>query len=122
MPGSSLSLFPCRGPENGVWMCRSSCFKTVQQRTFEQFADIPLLMNVVSQESQPLRIAKYRAPTEFEFAVSSGVHVFSHVRVQQPLVEQMKEVDIPVSQMTEHWVVVPEVVFHDRIQRRLPSK
>ena len=52
-------------------------------RTLE-LADIPVLQvvqrlvekNVVSQERQPLWIAKYRATTEFGYAVSSGVKVF----------------------------------------------
>ena len=82
-----------------------------QDRVLQRFGEII----VVSQENQPLG-------TEFEFSVSSGVEVFTQDRVQQLFVEQMKEVAIPVSQMTEHLVVVLERVFHDRFQRWLPSK
>ena len=47
---------------------------------------------------------------------------FSQDRVQHPFVEQVTEVAIPVSSMTEQLAIVPKMVFHDRIQGRLPSK
>ena len=88
-----------------------------------ELADIlPVEENIVSQERQPPGIAKHMATTEFEFTVSSGVRVSTQDRVQQCFVEQMAEVSIPVPSVTEQLVVVSKIVFHDRIQRWLPSK
>ena len=99
----------------------------ISERTVEQMDVL-----FVSQVRKTMELADIPVLQVVEEPVFSQVRV-PHRVVEKNIVSQERQpsgiagqgstqVPIPVPPMTEQLVVVPKIVFHDRIQRWLPSK